>query len=313
MSHSSRAQSGDDVLRSRMRRTSSRRAISRHDFASDMVLPRDRRRYVTVRGGQAPKQKRHAGVPVPSLPRQSRSSTLRRDAVRRQSARRRRRLQAKSVLTAAMACSIFVAGGMLTFNGWRANRMVEAQAQVLTKEANKADASGATDPAAPATDKPTAAAVASYTVPANQPRYLVISKLGVKARVKSLGIDKTGALQTPSNVFDAGWYNGSSLPGQKGAMLIDGHVSSWTTNGVFYGLKTLRPGDSMQVVRGDGVTLNYKVVKSQVYDADNVDMQAALSPVAADKPGLNLITCTGKVKPGTSEFNQRLIVFTEQM
>lgn len=303
-----------DALRSRMRRTpASRRSVARHDFSSDIVLPRDRKKYVTVRAGAAPKPKRRTGVPVPSLPRQSKSSTLRRDAVRRQSIRRRRRVHAKNMLVTAAACSIFVTGGILTFDGWRANHTVEAQAQALTQAANKAETAGSADPAAPSTVRPSQAEVASYTVPANHPKYLVISKLGVKARVKTLGVDKSGQLQTPSNVFDTGWYSGSSLPGQSGAMLIDGHVSSWTTNGVFYGLKTLHPGDVVQIVRGDGVTFNYKVVKSQVYDANNVDMGAAMSPVVAGKPGLNLITCTGQVKPGTSEFTQRLVVFTQQI
>lgn len=304
-----------DALRGRMRRPAPRRSVPRHDFARDVVLPRNTKKYTTVRKSAAPKPKAKSkrGVPVPSLPRQSKSRTLRRDAVRGQTARRKRqrRLQVKNMLMTAMACGVFAAGGILAFNGWRANRTVEAQAQVLTQAANKADTT--TNTPAPSTDKPTQAAVASYVVPANQPKYLVIGKLGVKARVKSLGVDKTGQLQTPSNVFDTGWYNGSSLPGQPGAMLIDGHVSSWTTNGVFYGLKTLKPGDTMQVIRGDGQTYTYKVIKTQVYDADNVDMQAAMSPVVAGKPGLNLITCTGKVKPGTSEFTQRLIVFTEQM
>jgi len=67
------------------------------------------------------------------------------------------------------------------------------------------------------------------------------------------------------------------------------------------------------VVRGDGTVLNYRVVKTQLYPADNVDMQAAITPVTAGKSGLNLITCAGQVKKGTSEFSKRVIVFAEQM
>ncbi len=145
------------------------------------------------------------------------------------------------------------------------------------------------------------------------PRYLNIPKLGVHARVLSLGILNNGALATPHNVFDVGWYNESSLPGQPGAMLFDGHVSSWTSHGVFYGIKKLVGGDIVQVVRGDGTTFSYKVVKSQTFDHDNVDMNSAIKPVDPTKPGLNLITCTGDVIKGTNEFNQRVLVYTEQM
>jgi sortase (surface protein transpeptidase) len=95
-------------------------------------------------------------------------------------------------------------------------------------------------------------------------------------------------------------------------MLIDGHISSWTARGVFYGLKELKPGDALQIVRGDGVIFNYLVVKSQTYPASNVDMAAALTPVTPGTPGLNLISCSGDVIPGTSNFNERIVVFAAQ-
>jgi LPXTG-site transpeptidase (sortase) family protein len=120
-------------------------------------------------------------------------------------------------------------------------------------------------------------------------------------------------LATPPNVFETGWYNQSAKPGQQGAMLIDGHVSSWTTNGVFYGLKDLKPGDTMQVQTGAGKIYTYRVMASQTYPSTKVDMQAALTPISPGKPGLNLITCDGQVEAGTSQFNERIIVFTEQI
>jgi sortase (surface protein transpeptidase) len=126
-------------------------------------------------------------------------------------------------------------------------------------------------------------------------------------------VSKTGALETPANVYDTAWFNQSALPGQPGAMLIDGHVSSWTTHGVFYGLKTLVAGDTIEVQRGDGTDFMYKVVRTQVYSAFSVDMKAALAPIVAGRSGLNLITCTGEVIPGTNEFNQRVMVFAEQI
>jgi LPXTG-site transpeptidase (sortase) family protein len=131
--------------------------------------------------------------------------------------------------------------------------------------------------------------------------------------VKPLGLTAKNQIAAPNNVFDAGWYTGSAKPGQPGAMLIDGHVSSWTAHGIFYNLKKLQPGDKLQIQRGDGTTFTYKVVKSRVYDAAQVDMKAALSPVTTGKPGLNLITCDGSVIKGTSEFDKRLVVFTEQL
>ncbi len=50
-------------------------------------------------------------------------------------------------------------------------------------------------------------------------------------------------------------------------------------------------------------------MRKQVYPSGNVDMPATMTTVVAGHPGLNLITCTGDVIPGTSKFNERIIVF----
>jgi LPXTG-site transpeptidase (sortase) family protein len=169
------------------------------------------------------------------------------------------------------------------------------------------------DPNAPKTNKPTDQEFNNHQVPPDAPRYLFIPELSVRAMVKPLGLTAKNQIAAPTNVFDAGWYTGSAKPGQPGAMLIDGHVSSWTTHGIFYNLKKLRAGDQLKIQRGDGATFTYRVVKSQIYDVDHVDMQAAPSPVTSGRPGLNLITCDGSVIKGTNEFNKRLVVFTEQI
>jgi LPXTG-site transpeptidase (sortase) family protein len=218
------------------------------------------------------------------------------------------------VALVAMACFVFATGLFTSLQTILTNHNANAQVSALSKKAYDASATSDSPPAgAPSTVKPTSASVANYVVGPNMPRYLNIPELGVHARVLSLGILSNGALGTPNNVFDTGWYNESSLPGQPGAMLIDGHVSSWTSHGVFYGIKNLKPGDTMQVQRGDGTLFTYKVVRSQTFSDNNVDMTSAVTPVTAGKPGLNLITCTGTLKPGTSEFNERVVVYAEQI
>ncbi|MDL2363510.1 MAG: class F sortase [Patescibacteria group bacterium] len=208
-------------------------------------------------------------------------------------------------------CSLTIGLGV-SLQTWQTNKSASAQVAALSKK-NDAAPSGTSDNPLPSTTKPSPRAVASYAVAPDLPRYISIPKLGVKARVLQAGVKTDGELATPSNVYDTAWYTGSAKPGQAGATLIDGHVSSWKTNGVFYGLRKLQPNDTIQITRGDGAVLNYRVVKTQLFDAAQTDMQAAITPVTAGKSGLNLITCSGKVKPGTNEFTQRLIVFTEQL
>jgi len=228
----------------------------------------------------------------------------------------------------SMAVTVFVVGlgvsAMTLSTNHLANAKVAALAKAAVDQPATTDSTGATASVAgahatatttttpPSTARPSTAVISNYAVGPTLPRYLDIPKLGVHARVLSLGILNSGALATPNNVFDVGWYNESSLPGQPGATLIDGHVSSWTSHGVFYGIKTLAAGDLIQVERGDGQVMSYKVVRSQVYDHNDVDMQSAVTPVDPTKPGLNLITCTGDVIPGTNEFNERVLVYATQ-
>lgn len=211
-----------------------------------------------------------------------------------------------------MAAIVFMVGMIVSLQAALVNHSATAQVSALSKKVDSqpAASTGASD-AAPSVTPPNPKSVRNYFVAPDLAKYIKIPKLGVSARVLQLGIKNSGELAAPTNVFDTGWYTGSAKPGQAGATLIDGHVSSWTTHGVFYGIKNLSAGDAIQIVKGDNSVLTYRVVKTQVYDADKVDMQAAVTPVTQNKSGLNLITCGGHVKKGTNDFDQRLIVFSE--
>lgn len=164
---------------------------------------------------------------------------------------------------------------------------------------------------APSAVKLTPKAIATYTVPASYPKFLAIPSINIpNTPVVPLGLLASGAIATPDNIYETGWYTGSSKPGQSGAMFIYGHVSSWTADGIFYNLKKLVPGNFVSITRGDNKVFKYKVISTKIYPYNNVNMQQVLSPVDANTPGLNLMTCTGQVISGTSEFNERLVVFT---
>lgn len=95
-------------------------------------------------------------------------------------------------------------------------------------------------------------------------------------------------------------------------MLIDGHVHGPIEPGVFADLKKLKPGDEVKIERGDGQIFTYQVVDSKTYPAESVDMGAALRSAQSGRPGLNLITCTGKLDRATNSYKERLVVFTVQ-
>ena len=158
--------------------------------------------------------------------------------------------------------------------------------------------------------RPPASSVAQYHVPADLPKYVEIPAIGLgKTRILSLGVLANGAIATPPNIFDAGWYKDSAKPGQAGAMFIFGHLSSWQSNGAFHDLKKLKTGDKIIITRGDSKTFTYVVSRSESYAVEDVNMDTVLSPVTLNKPGLNLMTCDGKVIKGTSDFTRREVVY----
>ncbi len=151
-----------------------------------------------------------------------------------------------------------------------------------------------------------------YIVPNTFSRYITIDAIDVHARVVSVGVLKDKRMQSPSNVFDVGWFTKSALPGNDGAVVMDGHISSEKTKGVFYRLKDLKKGDKVKVELGSGKTVSYEVVKSEIQDVDKIDMAKVQKPIEGKK-GLNMISCTGKVIKGTREFDKRIVVFTKQI
>jgi LPXTG-site transpeptidase (sortase) family protein len=252
----------------------------------------------------------------PRLPIQQRSTVLKRQFVEPPSQNntlksRPRHSRLQKVL-AGMAVFMFALGLVVSLQTLQTNHKTATQITALVKQAND-EANGSQNNTFPSTIKPSSQAVSQYQVAPDLARYIKIPSLNVNARVLQVGITASGAVGTPDNVYDTAWYTGSAKPGQPGATLIDGHISSWTTHGVFYSLKQLATGDSIQIVLGNGTVLNYQVVRSQIYNTNNVDMQAALKPVTAGKSGLNLISCTGRVEKGTNEFNERVIVFAQQI
>lgn len=69
-------------------------------------------------------------------------------------------------------------------------------------------------------EPPTPQAVADYSVADDLPKYIASPVIGLaQTRVRSLGLLKNNAIDTPKNTNDAGWYDVSAKPGQSGAML----------------------------------------------------------------------------------------------
>ena len=145
--------------------------------------------------------------------------------------------------------------------------------------------------------EPTDDEVREYIVAPDRPRYLRIDKLGITgARILPMGVNASGELATPNNIFDVGWYEASGKPGQGGTMIIDGHNGGPHVLGVFKSLPDLTIGDIIEIERGDGVKFKYAVADSEMISLDDANAYmavAAKSPTPGEE-SVTLISCTGE-------------------
>lgn len=195
------------------------------------------------------------------------------------------------------------------------NQRVQTQAPAASVSAGAAVApTDATQEGADKTPLP-ANSLANYHVAADLPRALYINKINVAARTIPMSVNNDGSVQAPINIFDSGWYTGSVKPGEVGAMFIDGHSSGDTHEGLFGNLDKLAVGDTMQVEKGNGDKLTYKVVHTEVVALKDVDMKKMLLPYGNALRGLNMMTCTGQwvTTNGQHTLDKRILVFTEQV
>ena len=209
-----------------------------------------------------------------------------------------------------LAVAVLVAAGYISVDTWLVNRQVTQE--VMASGSADDDASHqekeGTDETLVTDDK-----LASYRVAADLPRAIYIDKIDVKARVLPMGVNTDGSMQSPINIFDAGWYSSSSKPGEVGAMVVDAHASGRLREGLFAYIDKMAVGDAIAIEKGDGNKLNYRVTYTEEVPLDQVDMKKLLLPYGSATNGLNLITCSGSYLKESATYDHRIIVYAEQV
>jgi hypothetical protein len=142
---------------------------------------------------------------------------------------------------------------------------------------------------------------------AARPVVLSIPAIGVRTSLIDLGLAKNGALQVPASTAVAGWYTGGPRPGAVGAAVIAGHVDSRTGLGIFFWLRTLRPGDRVYVGRADGTMAVFTVTSVRMYAKDRFPTAAVYGPVPDAE--LRLITCGGVFDRSLGSYLSNIVVF----
>jgi sortase A len=119
------------------------------------------------------------------------------------------------------------------------------------------------------------------------PTRIVVASVGIDALVSTVGYTFTnGALEYDVPRREAGHYVDSALPGNRGNVVIGGHVANRSgAKAVFAPLPGVKAGDVIEVYRGDQV-FRYSITEIKV-----VAVEATSVMSQTQDARLTLITC----------------------
>jgi hypothetical protein len=143
----------------------------------------------------------------------------------------------------------------------------------------------------------------------SQPLTLSIPAIQLKVRLSELGLNPNHTVQVPSSFAVPGWYRLGPSPGQLGSAVILGHVDSYLGPAVFYRLRTLRPGDHVNVTLADGVVTHFVVRHVAMYLKAQFPNAMVYGPHGYR--ALQLVTCGGVFDAQTRHYLSNIVVYTD--
>lgn len=163
----------------------------------------------------------------------------------------------------------------------------------------------ATPPTAVPTDSP--AELRTDPAPSVKlPIRLRVPSLGVNADVEYVELAGDGAMDVPKYPGNVAWYQPGPKPGEPGNAIIAGHVDWGGRTAVFWGLRTLTPGNVIEVVAADGGRYEFVVDWLKWYDAETAPVDEVFGQSGATE--LTMITCGGSFDQRTRQYLSRLVV-----
>jgi hypothetical protein len=139
------------------------------------------------------------------------------------------------------------------------------------------------------------------------PTFVSIPMIGTAARVVPLGLIEDGSLDAPEDPDTVGWFELGAGIGAPGNVILDGHIDWGGRLRVFGLLRTLLPGDRVQVTGSDQVTRTYGVTWSRLFDAENAPLDE-IYELTDEIEEVTLITCGGVFDPAERMYVGRLVV-----
>lgn len=154
----------------------------------------------------------------------------------------------------------------------------------------------------------------AFTVSATgTPVSIIISSIGVNAKVEQVGKTESGRMAVPRLLANVGWYKLGAYPGEIGNVVIAGHLDNAKGKpAVFFRLSELKVGDSIDVIGATGIIFTYQVTGMKIVPYDDPGTEVITDTFGKTaKARLNLITCDGTWVQAKKSYTDRLIVNSE--
>ena len=142
-------------------------------------------------------------------------------------------------------------------------------------------------------------------VPTSIPLMILIPSINIHRPVEPVGVGRSGTMDTPQNLWNAGWYTGGPVPGAPGDAVIEGHAGYPNAPLLFGRLHQLHAGDQIVVVLADGSRQLFVVESLAIWPA-GTSPPGMGEPYGASR--LTLITCTGSFDDHYKTYADRLAV-----
>jgi sortase (surface protein transpeptidase) len=140
------------------------------------------------------------------------------------------------------------------------------------------------------------------------PLVLSIPAIGLKVPLSELGLNPNHTVQVPPNFQEPGWYKFGPSPGQVGSSVILGHVDSYLGPAVFFRLRSLRPGNQVDVSLADGVVAHFLVREVAMYPKATFPTVQVYG--SHGYSALQLVTCGGVFDTQTRSYLSNVVVYT---
>ena len=156
--------------------------------------------------------------------------------------------------------------------------------------------------------------------PPPAPVRFAIPRLYIDAPVVAKGLTPENYPEVPDRPDQVAWYPFTAAPGQSSNAVFSGHVD-WQTRtgdpipGVFYRLREMELGDTIDVTLEDGTKLEYRVTGNVATPYDDPNVVKVMQ--STDRDVITVITCGGSWirDPGSAyggNYSHRVVVRAER-